>query len=137
APGFYPALYALEPVVRVVAGYDDAIYGTPATFDPAAAVFGGPEVFVFDTEGDSLDPAISFTTPAFPDGGPGADVGEHPITPVVASLTSADGIAYRAVISEGTLTLDPATLTVVPGDVVKTYGDAYEFSDADVAVEGL
>jgi len=57
---------------------------------------------------------------------------------VTASNASGTGLSnYTLTYTDGTLTVDPAALSIAVGTLGKTYGDAYTFGDTDYTVTGL
>src|SRR3990167_2671937 len=79
----------------------------------------------------SVSGVPSFTTPA----GVTSAVGNYAITPALGSLTSGSG--YQFGYTNGTLTVDPAAITVTAANASKFYGDVLNFSGSEFNVSGL
>lgn len=122
--GFYPVNYSTSPVIMAqpdTEGGSFAVqYGqTPIATSPGS-VFGGPEDFLFDEDGDTLN-----TTPVFQNLNYSAEtVGSQSFTLSVESVTSANGVSYRVVDRPGEVDITPAPLTIDILDDEKTYGEA-------------
>ena len=144
---YYPELYAVSPVIRIVPGDVSRLYGQPNPALPVIASFGGPSSFVFGPPGDVVDPlgvlATSATTTS--------PVGTYPITapidPTIGAplVISALGVPYRVVVTgldaasaaSPTLTVTPAPLTVTAADQAKQYGTTLPATGTQFTVAGL
>jgi filamentous hemagglutinin family protein len=137
-PGFYPALYALEPVIRVVAPNTTAVRGSAQQLTPGGQLFGGPGIFVLGPAGDSLEVSATLSSEGIPSStaGPFPNVGTYPIT-VVSSATSTGGVDYRVVATDGVLTVTPAPLIITALDAAKVYGTEFAFDGTEFSVGGL
>ena len=131
-PGADPALYAIDRVV--FADVDDAsgTYGALGAVPLTGTVTGGPAAYVFGPAGDSLATSGIFTSPGIP----GGSVGTHAIT-APGTLTSSLGEVYRVVALDGTLTVDPALLTIRANDQSKFAGTAFTFAGTEFTATGL
>jgi filamentous hemagglutinin family protein len=129
--GFYPELYTLSPVVRVVANDRARLYGRP---NPTLTgqVIGGPGTFAFGPVGDSLVAADALTTAA----NPASDVGNYAIVGRSVA-TSALGVAYRVIAEDATLSVTPAPLTIVANNQFKPFGTVLAFTGTEFAAIGL
>lgn len=131
--GFYPEIYALSPVVRIDADDDQRVYGAD---NPAltATQSGGPDVYLFGPEADTLTVPFGLTSDATPENNVGAyDI----VVDAPGFVDSAGGIPYRVVATDGVLTVTPADLTVIADDQRKIYGESFTFLGTEFSVEGL
>ena len=129
--GFYPELYSISPVVRVVANDRTRLYGSA---NPALTgqVFGGPSRFVFGPTGDSLPAARLLTTSA----NVGSNVGNFPILGR-ATAVSTLGQTYRVIAVGGTLSVTPAPLTIAADFLFKPFGTTLVFTGTEFTTSGL
>jgi hypothetical protein len=99
----------VNPATLTVAA-NDAIktYG-----DPNPAFTAGYDGFVLGQDASVLGGTLGFTTAA----GDSSDVGNYAVTP--GGLSSTD---YTITYADGTLTVNPATLTVTANDAIKHFG---------------
>ena len=131
SPDFYPALYSVEAVARIAADEVTAVYGFPDGLQLTGTVFGGPAAFAFGPAGDTL--GIEAADVLVTDG---INVGEYAIglDPGATPVTSALGVEYRLVATEGTLSITPAPLTITAGSASKVYGDVYPLATTPFAI---
>ncbi|MCR8725716.1 two-partner secretion domain-containing protein [Frigidibacter sp. ROC022] len=128
-PGSYPALYSIDPVVYAAADDAEFVYGeTPSV---SGTTYGGPDSYVFDMDGDTLDLSGLFGASY----GRG-NVGFYLISPNASVLTSAGDVAYRVVAGLATLTITPATLVITALDQVFSEGETIDLTGG-YSVEGL
>lgn len=117
--GNYAQLYALTPVVQVSIDNVTSTYGSTHAY--TASVSGGPNKYVFARPNDSfLDlPLTSSATSA-------SNVGDYSITLNAGTWTSANGTVYRIANQPvaGTLTINPAAITVTADAQSRSYGSA-------------
>ena len=106
SPGNYPELYALSPVIYLLANDATRVEGTPNPTFTDVGPFGGPTFYAFGPAGDSINIAAALSSIA----GLTSPAGLYPITGE-ASATSSGGVNFR-------LFAIPATLTVTPAPVV-------------------
>nr|WP_321460173.1 GLUG motif-containing protein [uncultured Cohaesibacter sp.] len=128
--GYYPELYALSPVVAVMAGSQVVSYGDSASA-LASNQYGGVGLYLLGQEGDSLslDPILSTSY------GATNDVGNYAVSVSgVSSVTSEKGVAYRVVYVDGSVVVKPRALTITADSLSKTYGDLASLS---YSVSGL
>jgi filamentous hemagglutinin family protein len=115
----YPQLYALTPVVWNAANNATSTYGSvipPLT----ATTYGGPGTYAFGSPGDTLNVFPSLSTTATPT----SNVDSYAIVnSSPATATSADGVVYRVVNTNGTLTINPASpINYSVANASSTYG---------------
>ncbi len=138
-PNSYPVLYALEPVVWIVPADITAVRGSQSSGALTGQLFGGPGVYVFGPQGDSLAVAGTLSSTGIPASasGPFPNVGAYPIL-VADSATSDLGVAYTVVdTGPATLTITPAPLTIAALDAAKLYGTPLGFDGTEFSVAGL
>ncbi|WP_186766644.1 beta strand repeat-containing protein [Puniceibacterium confluentis] len=133
APGNYPALYSIDPVVFALPDPITLTYGTTGSASVTGTVFGGPGSYVFGPTGDTLDTSTAFDAPVFSD----FTVGTQSVTVSLGTLTSALGQPYRAVTGSADAEITPAPLTITPDDQSKTYGDLFTFAGTEFTSSGL
>lgn len=136
SPGFYPELYSMAPVIRMVTGDATRFYGDPAAF-PVLATYGGPGVFVFGPAGDAIDLSNAITSPATA----ASPVGFYGIAG--ANQTSAQGVGYRIVVTQPDaaftpgLTVIPAPLIIAANNQAKAFGVPFSFTGLEFTAAGL
>ena len=98
--------------------------GLELTADPQSMTYGDtPPANTVSITGGSLADGDSLAGADFSVAGDGS-VGSHPITPSGARLATGDIENYDVSYVDGTLTVDPRTVTVIADAATKTYGDA-------------
>jgi len=134
APGFYPEIYTIDPVVYAEADDASGVYGQLASLNLSGTAYGGPGAYVFGSAGDTLDSSGFYTITA-----PlGSDVGIYPgAIGTTSQATSADGVIYRLVGLDADLTVTSAPLTVTADDQAKTYGQSFSFTGTEFSTTGL
>ncbi|WP_048709573.1 filamentous hemagglutinin N-terminal domain-containing protein [Microvirga massiliensis] len=144
---YYPELYAVSPVIRVIPGDVSRQYGQPNPALPVIASFGGPSSFVFGPPGDVVNPSGALATSATTN----SAVGIYPITAPIDPTTgapliiSALGVPYRVVVTgpdgasaaSPTLTVTPAPLTIVANNQIKPFGTNLVFTGSEFTPVGL
>jgi filamentous hemagglutinin family protein len=117
---YYPQLDVSTAVVSSQANNQTRAYGD-ANAALTATNYGGPGSYVFGPAGDTLTvPAAQLSTAATAT----SNVGSYAISNTnVAAVTSTDGIAYRLVSVDGTVTVNARAVTVTADPQTKTYGD--------------
>lgn len=126
APGdstAHPAIYTID---NVIFARPDAVtlqYGSAETTGTTGTVYGGPSVYVFGPDGDSLDASSVFDRLNFPS----RNVGTGQFTLAATSLTSNLGQTYRIVDLPTDYRITPAPLRIVVDDQTKTYGRGFGF----------
>ncbi|MEL6466880.1 MAG: filamentous hemagglutinin N-terminal domain-containing protein [Pseudomonadota bacterium] len=130
--GFYPENYTTSSVIFATPGALTVQYGLTGSASATGTVAGGPGLFVFDEAGDTLDTDPVFSALSFSD----ETVGTQTFTLTTASVDSADGITYRVVDLPGSAEITPASLTILPDDQSKTYGDLFTFAGTEFTVSG-
>ena len=117
--GFYPAPMSVSPVVYA---QPDDLSGTYKSFGATkltGTLSGGPGTYAFGPQSDAISSDPDYVSDGFPSG----DVNSYPITVASPSVTSDQGLVYRVVGGEGTLTISPAgQVVVIADDITKTYG---------------
>jgi len=120
--GYYPELYAVNPVVWVKSATASSTYGDATAAVTGTAGAGGPSNYVFGPAGDTLDP---LGTSIAVD--PTLSAGDHVIALANgnSTQTSTGGVAYRVfTYSAGaTVSVDKAVLTVTADNGQMNYGD--------------
>jgi filamentous hemagglutinin family protein len=134
APGFYPDLYAISPVIYAVPAAATGLYGQLGSVQLTGSYYGGPSIYVFGPPGDMVPNVNLFGSPGIPNG----DVGTYPVS-ALAGVTSALGQVYRIVGgTDAVLTVTPAALTIRALDQSKTYGDPlFDLGTTAFSVAGL
>ncbi|MBN8997966.1 MAG: hypothetical protein J0H54_00870, partial [Rhizobiales bacterium] len=121
--GYYPELYAVNPVVWVKSATASSTYGDSTAAITGTTDAGGPSSYVFGPEGDTLDP---LGTSIAVD--PTLTAGDHVIALSNGNATQASsgGVAYRVFTysADATVAVDKATLTVTADNGQSIYGDA-------------
>lgn len=136
SPGFYPELYTMAPVIRVVTGDAVRFYGDPALF-PLLASYGGPGTFIFGPAGDAVDLSGAIGTPATGT----SPVGVYGVAGV--NQTSALGVGYRIVVTQPdaalspSLSVIPAPLTIAANNQIKALGVPFSFTGLEFTAFGL
>ncbi|MEM1431674.1 MAG: MBG domain-containing protein, partial [Pseudomonadota bacterium] len=128
--GIYPQIYTIDPVVYAVPNDEIIQYGTDA---PAftGTVFGGPDVFVFGPDGDTLDTTAVFADLEAPD----TNVGIFDLTGAPGTAQSTALVEYTVIYGVGTYEITPAPLEITTLDQTKSFGDA-TFSLAQTEGQG-
>ncbi|TCR63424.1 MBG domain-containing protein [Bosea sp. BK604] len=135
--GFYPELYAISPVIRVVTDNATRLYGDANPAFPVLGSFGGPGTFGFGPAGDTVDLSGALASPA----GATSPVGLYPIVGV--NQTSAQGVGYRVVATLAdaaltpALTVAPAPLSLTANNQTATYGTPFPFTGTEFTATGL
>ncbi|MDV7143998.1 filamentous hemagglutinin N-terminal domain-containing protein [Tropicimonas sp. TH_r6] len=113
--GFYPALMATSPVVFAIPDDLTVSESDVPTASTTGTVYGGPSIYRFYRDPDSLDTSPIFATLAFDSDA----VGTTGFSVDTSGLSSASGMPYRVVALEGTATVtpDPVEPPVEPPDV--------------------
>ncbi len=136
SPGFYPELYAMAPVIRVVTSDATRLYGDPNPFFQPTYI-GGTASYVFSPPGDTLPPGDALYSPATAT----SPVGTYPI--LGTNVTSALGVTYRLVVTQAdaaltpSLAVTPAPLTLVANNLIKPYGSTFVFAGTEFNAIGL
>ncbi|WP_299044470.1 filamentous hemagglutinin N-terminal domain-containing protein [uncultured Tateyamaria sp.] len=130
--GFYPENYTTSAVILATPDPLTVQYGLTGSTPTTGDIAGGPADFVFDEDGDTLDTDPVFAALSFSD----ETVGAQTFTLTTASLVSADGVTYRVVDRPGTAEVTPASLTILPDDQSRTYGDLFTFAGTEFTVAG-
>jgi hypothetical protein len=123
---FVDGTLTVDPAALTITA-DDATktYGTTTTF-------AGTE---FTTSGLLLDDTVTSITLASAGADAEADVGDYAIT---GSDAVGSGLGnYTITFADGTLTVDPAALTITADDQSKTYGSTLVFAGTEFSVDGL
>ncbi|MEX0279060.1 MAG: filamentous hemagglutinin N-terminal domain-containing protein, partial [Ruegeria sp.] len=102
--GFFPANYTTSPVVFAIPNNTTAIEGQTAAATTTGTVAGGPSVFRFGPDPDTLDTSPIFGNLAFASQNPGATT----FTVNTGNLTSAGGQVFRVVALPGNAVIQPA-----------------------------
>lgn len=135
--GFYPELYAISPVIRVVTDNASRLYGDANPAFPVLASFGGPDTFGFGPADDTVDLSGALASPA----NATSPVGLYPIVGV--NQTSAQGVSYRIVATLAdaaltpALTVAPAPLSLTANNQTATYGTPFAFTGTEFTATGL
>lgn len=130
--GFYPENYTTSAVILATPDPLTVQYGLTGSASTTGSVAGGPGLFVFDEDGDTLDTDPVFEALSF-----GAEtVGAQTFALTTTSLLSADGVTYRVVDRTGTADVTPASLTIVADDQSSVYGDLFTFDGTEFTVVG-
>ncbi len=131
--GFYPVNYTTTSVIMgTPVDIADIQYGLTPTATTTGTVNGGPELFVFDEAGDTLDTSTLFDSLDFA----AETVGTQNFGLSTASLNSDDGVSYRVVDRIASANVTPAPLTITADDRTKTYGDTVTFGGTEFGVSG-
>ena len=118
AAGLYPQIYTIDPVVYAIPNDETVVYNAPPP-GFTGTVFGGPDVYLFDLAGDTLDTSAVFAG-LLP---PGVNVGIYPLTGAPSTATSAEGIVYDVVYGVGQYEITPAPLEITTLDQTRTFSD--------------
>lgn len=108
-------LLSQEALVNVFALVASRNYGAA---NPMFTFSYGPSLQDGDTSAESFSGAAAGSTVADAT----TAVGDFTITAALGTLTS--NLGYEFVLNNGTLTIDPATLTITPDDATRLYGGA-------------
>lgn len=120
--GYYPQLYAVNPVSTVTGGISSSVYGSSTgTLSGFTGSSGGPSAYGFGPSGDSITLAgISLAANAAANAGTTAT--DFSLN---TSLTSTGGLTYRVfVYGSGTTTVTARPISVTADAKPMTYGDA-------------
>ena len=124
--GRYPTHYTTSPVIFARPDpIADVQYGsTPtATTTGSVPISGGPDAYVFDEPGDTLDTTSVFDVLVFAN----ENVGVTTFELATATLDSANDVTYTVVDLPNDATITPAPLTITPDDQSKLYGTTFTF----------
>ena len=110
--GYYPELYALSPVIYLLANDATRVEGTANPTFTYVGPFGGPSFYAFGPAGDSINIAAALSSTA----GLSSPAGFYPITGS-ATATSSGGVTYRLFAIPATLTVTPAPAPPPPSPV--------------------
>jgi len=128
-----PALYSIDPVVFAEPDPVTLVYGTAESITVTGTVFGGPDLYVFGPEGDSLVTSGAFDAPVFS----AVTVGTQRVSVTPGPLTSDLGQGYRSVAASAAAEITPAPLLVTPDDQSKVYGTAFTFDGTEFTTSEL
>ncbi|MWD29015.1 filamentous hemagglutinin N-terminal domain-containing protein [Aquicoccus sp. SCR17] len=128
-----PVNYTTSRVIFVEPDPLTLTYGETVGATATGSVHGGPLVYVFGPDGDTLDTTPVFADPVFA----AETVGTTSYTADETDLTSDLGETYDVVAVEGAADITPAPLTVTANDQSKIYGDTLSLGLPDVTVDGL
>ena len=132
--GFYPVTYSTSAVVFAQpADIASVTYGQTATATTTGTVSGGPDDYLFDADGDTLDTSTLFDSLTFA----AETVGDQTFELATTALTSSNGVAYRLVDRPATATVVPAALTITTDSLTKTYGETVTFDGSEFTTDGL
>ncbi|MBU3031517.1 filamentous hemagglutinin N-terminal domain-containing protein [Paracoccus marinaquae] len=121
--GAHPAIYTIDRVVFARPNDLTLQYGGAETARATGTVAGGPSVYVFAEDGETLATGPVFGRLVFPS----RNVGTGQFTLATRSLTSSAGDAYRVVDLPADYEITPAPLTIRANDQGKTYGGNFVF----------
>lgn len=93
------------------------------TADDQTITYGDTPSYGYTITSGSLAPGDSIGSVSYA-ADPSLDAGEHVIIPFEAEFDADAGINYEVSFVNGTLTVDPLTITVTGVDASKSYGDA-------------
>ena len=113
--------------LTITANNDSKTYGTNKTFSGTAFTENG----LVTANGDTIT-GVNETSTGAP---ASATVGTYNIVPSAATGTGLGN--YSIVYVNGTLTVNPATLTITANDLTKTYGDTVTFAGTAFTTTGL
>jgi len=141
APGTYPQLYAVDPVIFATPepAPIEVAYGETAPDTVGGTFVGGPEAYRFAAPGDSVSEADVFAGFEIEDG---LDVGPYVVGGQSTVAATPSGETYGVIYRPTDVDVVPRPLTITADDVEKTYGtslppDALTFStEPDALVEG-
>ena len=117
--GFYPVNYSTSPVILATPNPITVQYGLTDVTPTTGSIVGGPSLFVFDDEDDTLNSAPVFQPPF---NYSSRNVGARTFTLPTTELLSANGVSYRVIDRPGSASIFAASLTVRADDQTKTYG---------------
>ncbi|MGR3321320.1 MAG: MBG domain-containing protein [Pseudooceanicola sp.] len=121
--GFHPVNYTTAPVILATPDALSVQYGLTDSATTTGTTAGGPGSYVFDEDGDAIDPAdlaAIFESLTFAS----TDAGTTTFTLDTAAVNSTDGVTYRVIDRVGDATITLAPLTITADDLAKTYGEA-------------
>lgn len=130
--GRYPSIYTID---RVVFATPDAValtYGQTTDVAGSGTVVGGPAVYVFAEDGETLDTSSIFTSVSLTDETVGTSAFAVDTTP----LTSSADQTYAVVAQEGVAAISAAPLELTVDDATKTYGQALTFNGSEFTITG-
>ncbi|MFN4166691.1 MAG: beta strand repeat-containing protein [Pannonibacter phragmitetus] len=133
--GYYPQLYAVNPVITVTGGTSSSVYGSSTgTLSGFTGSSGGPSAYVFGPSGDSITLAgISLAANAAANAGTTATDFD-----LNTSHTSTGGVTYRVfVYGSGTTTVTARPITVTADGQSMVYGDTVPTLTYTVGGSGL
>ncbi len=107
--GFYAANYTTSPVVFAIPDSTVAVEGQLGSATTTGTVAGGPSLYRFGPDPDSLDTSPIFGSLTFASQSPGTTT----FTVDTSNLTSSGGQSYRVVALEGTADILPAPVVPV------------------------
>ncbi len=93
------------------------------TADDQTITYGDTPTYGYTITSGSLAPGDSIGSVTYTGDG-SLDAGEHVIIPFEAEFADEAGINYEVSYVNGTLTVDPLTITITGDDASKSYGDA-------------
>ena len=118
----------INPAALTITANDASkTYGQTASFPGTAFTASGL------VNGDTVSGVTETSTGS----GPTAAVGTDPIVPSAATFSAGLSSNYTITYANGTLTINPAALTITANDVSKTYGQAASFAATAFTVSGL
>lgn len=128
-PGFYPELYAISPVIFAQPEDRTVDYGSTDDLALDGDLYGGPDLYVFDSAGNGIDTDTFFAAVGLGRGNAGSYVIDTAADPTISD----DGTEFRVVTRPATLQVDPVPLTVTALDQTKVYGDEVYLAEEDIA----
>ncbi|WP_300042724.1 GLUG motif-containing protein, partial [uncultured Paracoccus sp.] len=131
--GAHPAIYTIDRVVFARPDDVSLQYGEAETTGTTGTTVGGPSLYVFAQEGDTLATGSVFDSLTFPS----RNVGTGQFTLTTTSLTSAAGETYRVVDLPANYEITPAPLTIRANDQEKDFGDSFLFGGDEFTPSGL
>jgi filamentous hemagglutinin family protein len=135
--GFYPELYTMSPVIRVITNNTSRLYGANSTFT-VVGTDGGPGTYIFGPSVDPVDLSAVLTSTATL----ASPIGTYPVFGIPAPATSG-GVTYRTVATLAdaavvpSLAVNPAPLTITADALTKIYGGTFTFAGTEFSTAGL
>ncbi|WP_160118284.1 beta strand repeat-containing protein [Pannonibacter phragmitetus] len=133
--GYYPQLYAVNPVITVTGGTSSSVYGSSTgTLSGFTGSSGGPSAYVFGPSGDSITlTGLSLAANASANAGTTATDFD-----LNTSHTSTGGVTYRVfVYGSGTTTVTARPISVTAEAQSVVYGDTLPTLTYTVGGSGL
>lgn len=130
AAGRYPSIYTIDRVVFAQPDGLSLTYGDTPDAMAIGSVAGGPALYVFAEDGETLDTSSIFDTLTFADN----TVGVQTFTVDTSPLNSSQDQSYAVVAREGNAVITPAALTLTANDATSVYGTGLTFDGTEFLI---